>query len=113
MSKRKLAEKIFYTMKFKLFHVEANFVLFCCKKFIESYSNNTENIFKEKNNNVMRRVEFEKLNSQFKEDLVQASSLYYEFWNILYKIIKLVRIIINHMKSFLMSINIRRRSICI
>ena len=72
-------------MKFQLFHFEANFALFCCKKFIESYSNNTENIFKEKNNNIMRRVEFEKLNSQFKEDLVQASSLYYEFWNILYK----------------------------
>ena len=85
MSKRKLAEKIFYTMKVKLFHFEGNFVIYCCKKFIETYSNSSENIFKEKNNNVMKRTEFEKLNQQFKEDLVQASSLYYEFWNILYK----------------------------
>ena len=86
MSKRKLAEKVFYTIKFSPFHPEANFMMFCCNKFIKTYSNNNSgNIFKEENKNVMKKLEYDKLYEEFKEDLIQASSLYYEFWNILNK----------------------------
>ena len=33
----------------------------------------------------MKKIEYDKLSEKFKEDLIQVSSLYYEFWNILNK----------------------------
>ena len=85
MSKRKLAEKVLYTMKFKPFHFERNFLVFCCKKFIESHSLISEQVFKEENKNVMKKLEYDKLYEEFKDDLSKASYLYYDFWQTLYK----------------------------
>ena len=85
MSKRKLAEKVFNTIKFKLFHFEENFMIFCCKKFIETYNNSVENIFKEDNKNVMKRLEYDKLSQEIRSDIIQTTSLYYQFWNVLNK----------------------------
>ena len=81
MSKRKLAEKVIYTMKFKPLQFEQNYVLFCCKKFYESHSITSESVFKEENKNVMKKFEYDKLSKEFKADIIQASSLYHEFWN--------------------------------
>ena len=83
MSKRKLAEKVLYTIKFSLFHFEENFMLFCCKKFIGSFSNKSEINFTEDNKSEMKRLEYDTLFDDFKKDLIQASSLFYEFWNII------------------------------
>ena len=83
MSKRKLAEKVFYTIKPQLFHLEANFLIYCCNKFIESFNNKSDNIFVEDNKNFMKRIEYDRLNDEFKNDLIHASSLFYEFWNML------------------------------
>ena len=85
MSKRKLAEKVLYTVELKTFQFESNFLFFCCKKFIQTHSLISEHIFKEENKNVMKKLEYDKLNEEFKNDLSQASSLYYEFWQTLNK----------------------------
>ena len=85
MSKRKLAEKVLYTMKNDTFNVEKNYVIFCCKKYIENYTIIKEPLFKEENKNVMKKIEYDKLYDEFKNDIIQASSLYYELWNILNK----------------------------
>ena len=87
MSKTKLAEKVFYTIKYQPFSFEANFMMFYCKKFFEVDCNNdnSEIVNKELNKNIMKKIEYDKLNEEFKNDLIQASSLYYNFWNILNK----------------------------
>ena len=83
MSKRKLAEKVFYTIKYKLFHFEENFMMFCCKKFIETCNSSLDDIFKEENKNVMKRIEYDKISEEIKNDIIQATSLYYELWHLL------------------------------
>ena len=86
MSKRKLAEKVLYTMKFEPFHFEKNYMIYCCKRFSESYNSSLEEeIYKIKNINIMKKIEYEKLNEEFKNDLIKASSLYHDFWNALNK----------------------------
>ena len=85
MSKRKLAEKVLYTMKFIPFQFERNFLIFCCKKFIESHSLISDYVFKEENKNVMKKIEYDKLHEEFKDDLNKASLLYYDFWQTLNK----------------------------
>ena len=85
MSKRKLAEKVLYTMKFIPFQFERNYMVFCCEKFIKSYSLISDEVFKEENRNVMKKLEYDKLHEEFKEDLTKASFLYYDFWQTLYK----------------------------
>ena len=61
MSKRKLAEKVLYTMKFIPFQFERNYMVFCCNKFIESHNLISEHVFKEENKNVMKKIEYDKL----------------------------------------------------
>ena len=85
MSKRKLAEKVLYTMKFKPFYFEQNYIVFYCKNFVKSHNILSEFVFKEENKNVMRKMEYDKLYEEFKNDIIQASSLYYDFWNSLNK----------------------------
>jgi len=83
MSKIKLAEKVLHTIKFRLFHFEENFMLFCCQKFIKSFNNNSEDNFNGDNISLTKRLEYDKLVEEFKKDLIHASSLFYEFWNII------------------------------
>ena len=85
MSKKKLAERVLYTMKYKLFQFENNFLIYCCQKFIKSYKISSDNIFEEENKNVVKKVEYDKLYEEFKNDLTKASTLYYDFWNTLNK----------------------------
>ena len=84
MSKKKLAERVSYTMKYELFHFENNFNIFCCNKFIKSYNiSTTEDVFQEKNKSIMKKIEYDQLNEEFKNELIKASSFYYDFWNTL------------------------------
>ena len=84
MSKKKLAERVSYTMKYELFHFENNFNIFCCNKFIKSYDiSTTEDVFQEKNKSIMKKIEYDQLNEEFKNELIKASSFYYDFWNTL------------------------------
>ena len=85
MSKKKLAQKIFATMQEYFLHFQNNYIIFCCKNFIESYSPGKKNIFEESNKNIMRSMEYEKIFNSFKDNLLKASTLYYEFWSSLYK----------------------------
>jgi hypothetical protein len=85
MSKRKLAEKVLYSLEMKPFHFENNYLIFCCKKFMELHKAYSNPLFKETNKNVMKKVDYEKLMEEFKNNLFTASSLYYEFWSSLYK----------------------------
>ena len=57
----------------------------CCQKFIKSYKISSDNIFEEENKNVVKKVEYDKLYEEFKNDLTKASTLYYDFWNTLNK----------------------------
>ena len=85
MSKIKLAEKLLYSIQLKCFNLENNYITFCCKKFIEQYKVNSEQLFLEENKNVIKRIEYDKLYKEFKKEIKQASLLYYDFWNILFK----------------------------
>ena len=85
MSKKKLAQKVFVSMKEYFLDFRNNYIIFCCKNFIESYSPGMKNIFEENNKNIMRGMEYEKIFNLFKDNLLKASSLYYEFWSSLYK----------------------------
>ena len=85
MSKKKLAQKVFITMKEYLLHFQNNYIIFCCKNIIESYSPGAKGVFEESNKNIMRAVEYEKLFHLFKDNLLKTSSLYYEFWTSLFK----------------------------
>ena len=85
MSKKNLAQKILATMEPKLFHFQKNYIIFRCKKYIKEYTPGTKKNFEEKNKNIMKAIEYEKIYNKFKDDLSKASSLYYQFWSSLYK----------------------------
>jgi len=85
MSKKKLAQKVLATMQEKMFHFHNNYIIFYCKKYLEEYTPGIKKSFDENNKNIMRTTEYEKLYIKFKKNLLNASSLYYEFWSSLYK----------------------------
>ena len=85
MCKKKLAQKILDSMQEKMLHFQNNYIIFCCKKYLETYTPNTKKNFEEYNKNIMRAIEYEKLYILFKYYLLNASTLYYEFWSSLYK----------------------------
>lgn len=85
MSKKKLAQKILNTMKNRPFHFQNNFIIYYCRKYIESYSYLSKKNFEEENINIMHSFEYEKIFNIFKNSLSKASCLYYEFWSSLYK----------------------------
>ena len=85
MSKKKLAQKILFSMEPKLFHFQNNYIIFCCRKFIEEYTPGSKKNFEEHNKNIMKTMEYEKMYNIFRDDLGKAASLYYEFWSSLYR----------------------------
>ena len=85
MSKKKLAQKIFDSMQEKMLHFQNNYIIFCCKKYLETYTPSTKKNFEEYNKNIIRAIEYEKLYILFKDYLLNVSTLYYEFWSSLYK----------------------------
>ena len=85
MSQKKLAQKVLATMKETSFNFQNNYIIFCCKKYIGLYDAGEKKNFEEKNKNIMRTIEYEKIFDIFKDNLSKAASLYYEFWSSLYK----------------------------
>ena len=85
MSKKKLAQKILNTMRNEPFRFQNNYIIYCCKKYIEKYISLTKKNFEEENINIMQSFEYEKIFNIFKGNLSKASFLYYEFWSSLYK----------------------------
>ena len=85
MSKKKLAQKLLETMKTKFLDFQNNYIIFCCKKYIESYTPGLKKNFEEHNKNIMRTIEYEKVYNIFKDNLSKVASLYYEFWSSLHK----------------------------
>ena len=85
MSKKKLAKKILASMESQLFHFQNNYIIYCCKKFVEGYTPGAKKSFEENNKNIMKSLEYEKIYTLFKDNLSKAASLYYEFWSSLYK----------------------------
>ena len=85
MSKKKLAKKILASMESQLFHFQNNYIIYCCKKFVEGYTPGAKKNFEENNKNIMKSLEYEKIYTLFKDNLSKAASLYYEFWSSLYK----------------------------
>ena len=85
MSKKRLAQKILNTMQKEPFGFQNNYIIYCCKKYIERYASLSKNNFEEENINIMQSFEYEKIFNIFKNNLSKASCLYYEFWSSLYK----------------------------
>ena len=85
MSKKKLAQNILSTMIKKPFNFQNNYIIYCCKKYIDEYNPSIKKNFEEQNKNIMVSVEYEKIFNIFKDNLSKTSSLYYEFWSSLYK----------------------------
>ena len=85
MSKKKFAQKILNTMQNEPFHFQNNYIIYCCKKYIESHASLSKKNFEEENINIMQSFEYEKIFNIFKSNLSKASFLYYEFWSSLYK----------------------------
>ena len=85
MSKKKLALKILATLEKMPFHFERNYIIYCCKQYIEEYTPSSKKNFEKENENIMGSVEYENIYNIFKESLSKAATLYYEFWSSLYK----------------------------
>ena len=85
MSKKKLAKKVLSTMKTKFLCFENNYILFCCKKYIETYSPGSKKFFEENNKNILKTIEYDRIYNKFRDDILKSASLYYEFWSSLYK----------------------------
>ena len=85
MSRKKLALKILATMEKLPFHFQNNYIIYCCKQYIDEYTPSSKKNFEKENKNIMRATEYENIFNIFKESLSKASSLYYEFWSSLYK----------------------------
>ena len=85
MSRKKLALKILATMEKLPFHFQNNYIIYCCKQYIDEYTPSSKKNFEKENKNIMRETEYENIFNIFKESLSKASSLYYEFWSSLYK----------------------------
>jgi hypothetical protein len=85
MSKKKFAQKILNTMQNEPFHFQNNYIIYCCKKYIEKYASLSKKNFEEENINIMQSFEYEKIFNIFKSNLSKASFLYYDFWSSLYK----------------------------
>ena len=85
MSKKRLAQKILNTMQKEPFGFQNNYIIYCCKKYIERYASLSKNNFEEENINIMQSFEYEKIFNIFKNNLSKVSCLYYEFWSSLYK----------------------------
>ena len=85
MSKKKFAQKILNTMQNEPFHFQNNYIIYCCKKYIERFASLSKQNFEEENINIMQSFEYEKIFNIFKSNLSKASFLYYDFWSSLYK----------------------------
>lgn len=85
MSKKKLALKVLATLEKLPFHFQNNYIIYCCKKYIEEYTPSSKKNFEKENKNIMPAAEYESIYNIFKESLSKASTLYYEFWSSLYK----------------------------
>ena len=69
MSKKKFAQKILNTMQNEPFHFQNNYIIYCCKKYIERFASLSKQNFEEENINIMQSFEYEKIFNIFKSNL--------------------------------------------
>ena len=85
LNNRKEAKKELMSIHPSVFSFNDNFILYVCKKYLEEYSfKNIENEEKYETINMLQVLEYKNYYNEFKQLIIKSSSLYYDFWSLLY-----------------------------